>query len=209
MIIASFLFLTTAGNSPEKPGPCAELGNVKDNDTIHHPNQEGWREKQGYKVPIPAYSELSSVASLPDPFKLVDGIKVKSRKDWNRRRTEIAALAQKYEYGRKPFTDYSATKGSIKGDTLSVTVNHTNGEITFKCQILYPESGTGPFPAMIGIERSFLHNEKLQKMGAAVINFPNNRIAQQKTPFKRQRKILWLVRLRSFRRCINGMVMRG
>lgn len=177
-VISSFLILSIACNIREQIPPIQDTENqtTKSGD----PKKEGCQKQQEYEVSIPDYSELSSISSLPDPFTFLDGDSVNSREDWNHRRAEIAALAQKFEYGRKPCTDHSDTHGSINGDTLTVSVKQNGQKITYKCPIIYPETGEGPFPAIIGIGRSFLDNNQLQEMGVAVINFPNDNIAQQK-----------------------------
>ncbi|HEU4388549.1 MAG TPA: dockerin-like protein, partial [Blastocatellia bacterium] len=102
-----------------------------------------------------------------------------TKAEWNCRRAEIATLAQEFEYGYKPSTPSSATTGSRSGNTLTVTVTDNGRTISFNCSITYPSSGTGPFPAMIGVGGSSLNNSALTSMGVAIINFPNSEIAQQ------------------------------
>jgi hypothetical protein len=135
--------------------------------------------------PMPSYASLPTNAFLPDPFTFLNGSRVTTRADWACRRAEIAALAQEFEYGYKPNTPYSATTGSRSGNTLTVTVTDNGRTISFNCSITYPGSGGGPYPAMIGVGGSNLNNSALTSMGVAVINFPNNEIAQQNGPGSR------------------------
>ncbi|GAB3830428.1 hypothetical protein GCM10028895_46510 [Pontibacter rugosus] len=128
---------------------------------------------------MPSYESLPSIEKLPDPFKFMDGSRVDSRRDWECRRAEIAALAQEFQYGYKPSTPSSATTGSVNGDTLTVKVNQNGASISFNCTITYPTTGRKPYPAVIGIGASNLNNAALLNMGVAIINFPNNRIAEQ------------------------------
>lgn len=132
---------------------------------------------------LPTYGELTSNAYLPDPFTFLDGSKVTTRADWTCRRAEIAALAQKFEFGNKPCTPYSATTATFNSsnNTLTVTVTENGKTISFDCTITYPATGTAPYPAMIGIGFSFLNNNELSNLGVAIINFPCDQIAEQQS----------------------------
>ncbi|MGC8803805.1 MAG: BACON domain-containing protein, partial [Bacteroidales bacterium] len=132
---------------------------------------------------LPAYGELTSNPYLPDPFTFLDGSKVSTKADWTCRRVEIAALAQKFEFGNKPCTPYSATTASFNSsnNTLTVTVTENGKTISFDCIIIYPSTGSAPYPAMIGIGYSFLNNTELSNMGVAIINFPSDQIAEQQS----------------------------
>jgi (4-O-methyl)-D-glucuronate---lignin esterase len=127
----------------------------------------------------PSFASLPTNPFLPDPFTFLNGTRVNTKDEWTCRRTEIATLAQEFEYGYKPNTPYSATSGSLSGNTLTVTVTDNGRTISFNASITYPSSGFAPYPAMIGVGGSSLNNSALSSMGVAVINFPNNDIAQQ------------------------------
>jgi hypothetical protein len=129
--------------------------------------------------PMPSFASLPTNPFLPDPFTFMDGTRVTTKAEWTCRRAEIAALAQQFEYGDKPNTAKSATTASFSGNTLTVTVTDNGRTISFNASITYPSSGSAPFPAMIGVGGSNLNNSALSSMGVAVINFPNNEIAQQ------------------------------
>jgi hypothetical protein len=129
--------------------------------------------------PMPSFASLPTNSFFPDPFTFMNGARVTTKAEWACRRAEIAALAQEFEYGYKPNTPYSATTGSRSGNTLTVTVTDNGRTISFNASITYPGSGSAPFPAMIGVGGSNLNNSALTSMGVAVINFPNNEIAQQ------------------------------
>jgi hypothetical protein len=128
---------------------------------------------------IPIYASLPTNSFLPDPFTFLNGSRVTTRAEWTCRRAEIATLAQEFEYGYKPNTPYSATTGSFSGNTLTVTVNDNGRTISFNASITYPSSGSAPYPALIGVGGSSLNNSTLSSLGVAVINFPNDDIAQQ------------------------------
>jgi len=134
------------------------------------------------KCPLPAmpsFSSLPSNAKLPDPFMFMNGSRMKKKKEWDCRRAEIASLAQEFIYGYKPQTGYTATSGTFAEDKITVHVSENGKTIDFICSITYPKTGNQPYPAMIGIGASSLNNAELLKMGVAVINFPNNKIAEQ------------------------------
>jgi hypothetical protein len=129
--------------------------------------------------PMPSLGSLPSNAFFPDPFRFMNGSRMTTQAEWTCRRAEIAALAQEFEFGAKPNTPASATTGSRSGNTLAVTVNDVGRTLSFNASITYPSTGTAPYPAMIGIGGSSLNNSALSSQGVAVINFPNNDIAQQ------------------------------
>lgn len=146
-----------------------------DSDTIK-------KDTRAATCPVPAMPEFTSLPAnpkLPDPFLFMDGHRMKKKKDWTCRRAEIAALAQEFIYGYKPQTAYKATSGTFADDKITVNVTENGKQITFSCTITYPKTGKHPYPAMIGIGASSLNNAELLKMGVAVINFPNNKIAEQ------------------------------
>jgi hypothetical protein len=129
--------------------------------------------------PIPSFASLPTNAFLPDPFTFMNGTRMTSKAEWTCRRAEIAALAQEFEYGSKPNTPSSAVTASRSGNTLIVTVNDGGRTLSFNAAITYPSAGSAPYPAMIGVGGSSLNNSALSGMGVAVINFPNNDLAQQ------------------------------
>jgi len=129
--------------------------------------------------PTPPFSSLPTDPFLPDPFTFFDGTPVRTQAQWTCRRAEIASLAQQFEYGDKPATPASATTATFSGNTLAVTVTANGRTISFNASITYPSTGSAPFPAVIGVGGSSLNNSALAGLGVAVINFPNNEIAQQ------------------------------
>jgi (4-O-methyl)-D-glucuronate---lignin esterase len=129
--------------------------------------------------PMPSYASLPNNAAFPDPFKFMNGTRMTTKAEWACRRAEIAAQAQEFEYGYKPTPPTSATTGSRSGNTLTVNVSDNGRNLTFNASITYPSSGSAPYPAMIGIGASSLNNSVLSSLGVAVINFPNDQIAQQ------------------------------
>lgn len=132
----------------------------------------------------PGVDPYENISKLPDPFLLNDGSYVSSVEEWETRRAELAIIAQNVEFGIKPdipsaiSSVWSEMKGSgMKKITVSCSENGEN--VSFKCTIEYPETGSGPFPAVIGIGYSFLNNSDFLEQGVAVISFPNDSIAAQ------------------------------
>jgi (4-O-methyl)-D-glucuronate---lignin esterase len=129
--------------------------------------------------PMPSYASLPNNSFLPDPFMFLNGTRMTTKAEWACRRTEIAMLAQEFEYGYKPNPPSSATTGSRSGNTVTVTVNDNGRTVTFNASVTYPSTGTAPYPAIIGVGASNLNNSALSSMGVAVINLPNDQIGQQ------------------------------
>jgi len=129
--------------------------------------------------PMPSFASLPNNAFFPDPFTFMNGTRMSTKAEWACRRTEIATLAQEFEYGYKPSPPTSATTGSRSGNTLNVTVSDNGKSTSFSASITYPSTGTAPFPAMIAVGGSSLNNSVLSSLGVALINLPNDQIAQQ------------------------------
>src|SRR6185503_1479726 len=129
--------------------------------------------------PMPSFESLPNNAFFPDPFLFMNGTRMTTKAEWSCRRQEIATQAQEFEYGYKPNPPTSATTGSRSGNTLTVTVNDNGRTISFNASVQYPTTGTAPYPAMIGVGASSLNNSTLLSQSVAIINLPNDSIAQQ------------------------------
>lgn len=102
--------------------------------------------------PLPSFSELSSIQSLPDPFMWSDSSRgrITSRYDWRCRRAEIGAEIQQYEMGTKPARPDSLQASFSADSVLTVTVVVGGKTLTLTSKITLP-AGKGPFPAVIGV----------------------------------------------------------
>ncbi len=139
------------------------------------------KESAGAKCsvsPVLEWDKLPAIKELPNPFVGMNGKPIKSEADWACRRAEIGAQAQAYELGVKPAAPDSVS-AEIQGDNLVIKVSDKGKAISFTAKIIYPKTGKAPYPAVIGIGGSWINNEKLARQGIAVIQFPNNDIAEQ------------------------------
>lgn len=123
-------------------------------------------------------SQLPVIAELPNPFLKVNGKMIRTKKDWACRRAEIGAQAQAYQLGDKPAAP-EQVKAELQGDNLLVTVIEKGKTLSFTAKITIPKMGKAPYPAIIGMGGSWINNEALAKQGIALIQFPNNEIAEQ------------------------------
>ena len=102
------------------------------------------------KPPLPAVGQLKSEAMLPDPFAWSNGSgRIKTFNDWRCRRAEIKAEIENYEIGQKPDKPANIT-ATYTGGTLTVNVAVNGNTLTLTSKVTVP-SGTGPFPAVIGM----------------------------------------------------------
>ncbi|HNW60661.1 MAG TPA: hypothetical protein PKI62_13355 [bacterium] len=100
---------------------------------------------------LPAFNELPVVQTLPDPFAWADGRgRLAHVSDWRCRRIEIGAALQRYQLGVKPLPPDSL-EARLVGDTLKVTVTTGGQTLDLTAIITLPQSGSGPFPAVIGV----------------------------------------------------------
>lgn len=100
--------------------------------------------------PLPAFAQLPRIAPLPDPFLWANGSgRSTNFNDWECRRNEIKAQIENYEIGTKPPRPQNITASYAAGVlTVNVTVNGQT--MTLTSQVTLP-TGTGPFPAIIGM----------------------------------------------------------
>lgn len=139
---------------------------------------------------LPVFARLAHQAKLPDPFRFLDGTRMSANEEWPARREEIKALAERFQYGNKP-PKPEVVSGSFKDNRVTVSCQHAGKSISFTARIRYPNNGTGPFPAIIGIGTSHLNNENLLKLGVAIIDFPQNEIADQSNADARGRGLFY------------------
>ena len=128
--------------------------------------------------PLTAFAELPAITALPNPFVFSNGTPLTQKAQWPCRRAEIAAQVQGYELGIKPAAP-AHVSGSISNEKITVTVSEPGKEISFDASIILPKTGSAPYPAIIGIGKSFLNNDALSQQGIAVIQFPNNLLGEQ------------------------------
>ena len=113
---------------------------------------------------------------LPDPLLFSDGRKVKSLRDWEKRRAEIATMLQFYELGIKPSPERSSIDARMSGDTLTVDVTVGKEVLTLSSVIRYPDEGEGPFPLMIGASMISLPPEVFDGRPIALMNFSERQV---------------------------------
>jgi len=129
---------------------------------------------------LPAFASLPGNPRFPDPFRMMDGGRISLFDQWTCRRSQISSLVQGFELGPKPGAPDSVTGDFHAGtNTLTVTCQVGGNTISFDARITYPSTGSGPFPALIGVGASSLDNTALANLGVAIVNFPSDDLAQQ------------------------------
>ncbi|KNY25429.1 carbohydrate-binding protein [Pseudobacteroides cellulosolvens] len=129
-------------------------------------------------ITVPSFSQLKENAKFPDPFKMMDGTRMTSKDQWEKRREEVKALAQTFEYGVIPGKPQSV-KGSVSGNTITVTVTDNGKTVSFTAKVTYPTTGTAPYPAMIGCGANTLNQQEILKLGVACIELDTESIGSQ------------------------------
>jgi hypothetical protein len=100
--------------------------------------------------PLPTFSQLPVIEPLPDPFRWSNGSgRSTSFGDWECRRNEIKAEIENYEIGAKMPRPQNITASYAAG-VLTVNVTENGQTLTLTSQVALP-SGSGPFPAIIGM----------------------------------------------------------
>ena len=123
---------------------------------------------------LPEFAALTPVTALPNPFVMQDGTAVTTKAQWACRHRELRSMFEKYETGPKTAKPAEVT-GAFANNALTVNVSDGAGKAaSFTVAITYPATGTGPFPAMIGLGGGSLNNARLNEQGVATINFVVN-----------------------------------
>jgi hypothetical protein len=139
--------------------------------------------------PLPTLSELPVVDPLPDPFAWSDGSgRSTNFNDWERRRNEIKKEIEHYEIGRKPDKPGDIVATWIPGATPTVgtlrVVVTVNGQVlTINSAVTLP-SGSGPFPAVIGMnsQSGSIPGDIFSSRNIARITFSHNNITTYNAP---------------------------
>ena len=97
---------------------------------------------------LPGSLSLTSVSTLPDPFKFLNGTAVTSKDGWECRQAETQALFEKLELGTKPGKPTTVT-GTFSGSSLTVQCSEGGKSISFSVSISAPSGGSGPYPGII------------------------------------------------------------
>lgn len=115
---------------------------------------------------------------LPNPFRFVDGKRVRTREDWACRAAEISQLFQTNELGTIPGRPQHVS-GTLSGSrtrrTATINVTNAGKNIAFNVTLNVPTTGRGPFPAIIAFGGLSIPAPD----GVASIIFNNNDIALQ------------------------------
>ena len=129
--------------------------------------------------PLPAVSELKANPEMPDPLVMLDGERVKDKRQWEReRRPELKRLIQHYMYGFAPPAPRIRAKVERVNPSL-FNSKATLKEVTLRfgsdsappihLMVITPNDRRGPVPAFLGI--AFCGNQ-------AIVDDPKVRMAQ-------------------------------
>ena len=111
----------------------------------------------------------------------------RARADWACRRHEVSKQLQVYELGEKPVPVAGAVSAKLDGKTLTVTVNSGGRSISFNANVQLPTTGTALLPGRDRHRPPFPNNAELLARGVAIIDFPNNDIADQQNGSSRNK----------------------
>jgi len=110
---------------------------------------------------FPSVDKLPKIRQLPNPFKMNDGSRVATIRDWQRRREEILALLLHYEYGHPPpppdnlKCEVVSSVPALDGKATLRRVVMTMGpehKLKANAGLYVPSRGTGPFPVLLAID---------------------------------------------------------
>ncbi|WP_051704594.1 cellulose binding domain-containing protein [Glycomyces sp. NRRL B-16210] len=120
-----------------------------------------------------------SNSQLPDPFTTIDGSQVTTKDQWECRRAEIKALAERTIYGEKPGAP-SSVSGTVSSSSITVNVSDGGASASFSASVQLP-SGSGPFPAVIVYGGFGADTNTILSTGTAVISYDPNAVGAEGT----------------------------
>ncbi len=104
-------------------------------------------------------SALPEVKKLANPFEFLDGTQVRNRDDWERRRRELKALFESYEYGSLPPKPETSTvsRGAVRIDedakmareAIELTLGHAGKTLQLHINLTLPHKPHGPVPVIV------------------------------------------------------------
>jgi hypothetical protein len=131
------------------------------------------------KPPLPPFSELPSIAYLPDPFRMANGKRVKTLENWVQRRAEIRAMLEHYDVGKKPEKP-SIFHATLEGNTIHMIVGEGANTFAMTATINRPaDAPDRAIPVLIGINSpsGSLPPDLIASRGIAAIAFKTNEVA--------------------------------
>ena len=141
-----------------------------------------------FKSPkLPTIDKLPLIAPLPDPFAWAEKPLGSNRstlfRDWEHHRAEIKAQIENYEIGLKPAVDPSQVTASYSNGVLTVNVTVNGNTLVLTSKVVLP-SGSGPFPAVIGMNNSngSLPASFFTSRNIAQITFSHNQVTTYNKP---------------------------
>jgi hypothetical protein len=127
---------------------------------------------------------LTPVAVLNDAFTFYNGTAVTTEADWACRKVELMQFFYEFELGPKQPTPIDVS-GSVSKTAIIVNAGNGTTSITFTATVQMPTVGSAPYPSVIGVGGCFLNSQALLDKGIAIINFPNDDVAQQNSASSR------------------------
>ena len=124
---------------------------------------------------MPTIDKLPVVRELPDALE-----KVRSFKDWSKRRSAIGHMIQHYGIGTKPAVEVSQVKARMDGDTLIVDVTVGQETLTLKSVIRYPKVGEAPYALMIGTDMIAIPRQLFEDRPIATTTFTSAQVNDYK-----------------------------
>ena len=124
---------------------------------------------------MPTIDKLPVVRELPDALE-----KVRSFKDWSKRRSAIGNMIQHYGIGTKPTVETSQVKARMDGDTLIVDVTVGQETLTLKSVIRYPKVGEAPYALMIGTDMIAIPRQLFEDRPIATTTFTSAQVNDYK-----------------------------
>lgn len=143
-----------------------------------------------YPTPtMPALGSLPLIQTLPDPFAWPSDPFGSTRStdfsDWSHHCADIRAQIQNYEIGTNPIVNPANIFASYTAPTLTVKVtNYVSGVpkvLTLTCNVSLP-AGSGPFPAIIGMNSPNGSVNSTLLGSVAKITFLHNQVTVYNNP---------------------------
>lgn len=122
------------------------------------------------RQPSASFSDLPSINQLPDLFTSSHGREVKTVADWRKRRAEMKAIIQHYEYGHLPPRPDTVTVEEFQSTPLTsmpaieermTLVIGSQEQLKMRIAVYVPTNKKGPLPVIVREEAALGHLQEV------------------------------------------------
>lgn len=131
---------------------------------------------------LPGVSGFTDEIEMPDPYTFLDGSKVTTPEEFDKRLEEIRHMYEYYMYGPLPDTSEEEVTYSIQGNNMRVTVTHDGKSVSYNVNLSLPTKKVYDETPVLFVFGGIFQNAYVNERGYAVLSLnPTDIAADQMT----------------------------